>query len=409
MSTETTTTSTPAVGSKRPRKTKSKSKEKDSNDIDATFEAQLNDTTINRWAVPPVTAANPLPPPVEESSFATLFPAYREKYIREVWPLVTRSLLTHGINCQLDLVEGSMTVKTTRKTYDPAMILKARDLIKLLARSLPVAQALKVLRDDCHTDIIKIKNTVRNKERFAKRRQRLLGPSGCTLRAIELVTGCYVLVQGNTVAAMGDVKGLKAVRKIVLDCMRNIHPIYNIKALMIKRELAKDPTMKDENWERYLPVFRQKQKKGEKRKVEDGTDVTQAGSGSQPDQKATKRIKREYTPFPPAQQPRKIDLAMESGEYFLSNEQKEAAKRKETAKQRHVNNELRSNEKASKRARDFAPPPSTATSPNAATPSSSTSTSGTVHQLAQKINNRTVERENASKGIKASQYIESSR
>lgn len=54
--------------------------------------------------------------------------------------MVTRALEKHGIACTLDLVEGSMTVKTTRKTFDPAAILKARDLIKLLSRSVPVQQ-----------------------------------------------------------------------------------------------------------------------------------------------------------------------------------------------------------------------------------------------------------------------------
>lgn len=59
-------------------------------------------------------------------------------------------------------------------------------------------------------------------------------------QAIELLTQCYVLVQGTTVSAMGPYKGLKEVRRIVLDCMKNIHPIYRIKVLLLNGSFLDD-------------------------------------------------------------------------------------------------------------------------------------------------------------------------
>ncbi len=163
-------------------------------------------------------------------------------------------------------------------------------------------------------EIIKIGGLVRNKEKFIKRRQRLIGPNGKTLKALEILTNCYILVQGNTVSAMGHFRELKTVRKVVLETMRNIHPIYNIKELMIKRELLKQPELANEDWQRFLPHFKKRNVKRKKTEI---------------------KKKKEYTPFPPEQLLRKEDYKMMSGEYFLTKDQKkeEAQQKKRDQKE----------------------------------------------------------------------------
>lgn len=146
-----------------------------------------------------------------------------------------------------------MSVRTTKKTWDPYAIIKARDIIKLLSRSVPYEVCLKLLEDETYCDIIKIKNLVSKKEKFVKRRQRLIGPNNQTIKALELLTNCYIMVQGHTVCVIGHFRKVKQVRRIIESCMKNVHPVYYIKQLMVMKELEKNPEMKNESWENFLP------------------------------------------------------------------------------------------------------------------------------------------------------------
>ena len=243
---------------------------------------------------------------LEESSFAVLFPHYRERYLTENWPKVVEKLQPLGIDATLDTKDGVMAVTTTDQTWDPVAILKCRDMIKLLARSVPLEQACRVLEDGVESMVIVIGRDVRNVERFTTRRQRLLGPNGETLKALELLTQCYILVQGHTVAAIGKPEGLSTVQQVAQDCMNNIHPVYHIKTLMVKRELMKNPEMADKDWDRFLPKFKKLTNK----------------------KKKTKREFRNRNILPDYPPETETDRQIESGEYFLKNKTKEKRRRR---------------------------------------------------------------------------------
>ncbi|KAL8579375.1 ribosomal RNA assembly protein krr1 [Nucella lapillus] len=282
------------------------------------------------WKEPKFTRNDNLNGMLVESSFEVKFPKYREKYLKERWPVVKKKLGEMKVNAALDLAGGTMTVSTSKQTWDPFAIINARDCIKLLARSVPLEQSLRVLDDDASCDIIKIRNVVSNDARFVRRRQRLIGPDGSTLKAIEKITNCYILVQGGTVSAIGPYKGLKEVRKIVDDCMKNIHPIYTVKIIMLRHELEKDGVLKHQSWERFIPKYKNKNVK----------------------RKVPLKIKRkkEYTPFPPPQLERKEDRELATGEYFLKQSEKPDKKKNKEKSQK------KKEEKERQKRMSFIPP-----------------------------------------------------
>ena len=97
----------------------------------------------------------------------------------------------------------------------------------------------------------------------------------------------------------------------------------------------KDPELKNENWERFLPHFKKRTLSKRKKPL-----------------KITDKSKKLYTPFPPPQEKSKVDLQIESGEYFIGRQAKERAaneRREEQQREKQA-------EKQTARQKEFVPP-----------------------------------------------------
>lgn len=243
-------------------------------------------------------------PFLEKSESKVVFSKHRVEYLKSVEVFIKKACDAKKIEFSIDYDDMVMEVSTTPRTRDPYIIIKGNDMIQLLSKGVPLEKAASVLEDEVFCEILPINLLCSSEKVFERRKGRISNPK--TLQAIELLTRCVIFVSGKVVCIIGSYKGLNDAKNIAIACFdRNIHPIFEVKKLIIKRKLEKDKVEGD--WERFLPKIKKTHSKD--------------------------KIKwREGGMLPADVRPRKEDTQRETGEYYADQKNIEKDKAREAAR-----------------------------------------------------------------------------
>lgn len=189
---------------------------------------------------------------LETSTFEVLFPKHRATYLQSIDKYISKACDIKKVCFEADYDKCIMRVSTTSRTRDPYIIIKANELIQLLGKGVTLENAVKVLEDGFMSEIIPIHMISSNRKIFERRRQRLLNPK--ILNSLELITKCHILITNKNACIVGDYRGVNDAKGVVIKCFENVHPAFELRALIIKKKLARDSVEGD--WDRFLPKIK---------------------------------------------------------------------------------------------------------------------------------------------------------
>lgn len=236
----------------------------------------------------------------EQSICKVVFSKMRIEYLKSIEKLIKKACDAKKIEFSIDYNETTMQVATTHLTRDPYILIKANEMIALLSKGVPLEYSASALEDDVFSEILPVSMLCSSEKTFERRRSRINNPK--ILKAIELLTKCKIYIAGKVACIIGNYKGLNEAKNIITLCFENVHPVFELKKLIIKKRLAKDNVEGD--WSRFMPTIK---------KTHSQSKTKWRESGNMPEE-----IK-----------PRKEDLERTSGVYYADENNVSKDKKRE--------------------------------------------------------------------------------
>ena len=110
-----------------------------------------------------------------------------------------------GVKLEVDTEEGEVIINDDVELEDPVMGLKVLEVIRAVGRGFNPEKAMRLFEDDEYLELVDLSDFVGDrKNQITRIRGRLIGKDGKTRRIIEELTGCDMMIYGNTVGLIGN-------------------------------------------------------------------------------------------------------------------------------------------------------------------------------------------------------------
>ena len=99
---------------------------------------------------------------------------------------------------------------------DPALAMKASDVVKAIANGFAPDKAMKLFKEDAYLEIIDMKDLAGDSIKAIERQKaRIIGTNGKTRKIIEEATKTNISVFGKTVSVIGELDNVQLASKVI--------------------------------------------------------------------------------------------------------------------------------------------------------------------------------------------------
>nr|BAS01496.1 rRNA processing protein Mis3 [Lotharella vacuolata] len=146
---------------------------------------------------------------IYQNIFSILYPKYRESYLIKKWNDIRKIMKKYNLNIEIHKNSRTLIIKNSIYTKDIYLLIKGRDFLRLVVRSVSLSIAKKIFNEGISCCIINMdfffkKNIKHEKNLICKWKREYL-----IFKVLEFITKCYIIKRGDSISIIGPYKNIK--------------------------------------------------------------------------------------------------------------------------------------------------------------------------------------------------------